>query len=248
MGVDVVSNEKTMKMKRSMENEPKKIIISCFDLSCTLLKPWLEAGYECHAIDIQHPEKKLVDGNLTKWGMDVYEWEKVFLKEYADKIPFVFFAAFFPPCTDLAVSGARWFNKKEMDNPGTRKRAMDLVYWSNKMGKILKCPYFIENPVSVISSEWRKADFHFHPYEYGGYEGGKDDGYYKKTCLWTGGNFRLPKKQPISLDPKTAQRIWRMPPSADRQNLRSKTPEGFARALFEEYSLEKNVSFKKQKS
>jgi hypothetical protein len=178
-----------------------------------------------------------VDGNITKWGMDVYEWEKMFCEKYVDKLEHVKFAAFFPPCTDLAVSGARWFKQKEIDNPGTRMRAMALVDWSNKMGIKLKCPYFVENPVSVISSEWRKPDYSFHPYEYGGYVGGEDDGYTKKTCLWVGGGFKLPPPKPIKLDPKTADRIHKMAPSADRQNERSKTPQGYARALYETHHI-----------
>lgn len=224
-----------------------KIIISCFDLSCTLLKPWADAGYECHAVDFQHSEKRSTCGNITKWGMDVHEWETIFFKEYEDRMSSIVFASFFPPCTDLAVSGARWFQQKEEESPGTRKRAMELVYWSDRIGKMLKCPYFIENPVSVISSEWRKPDFQFHPYEYGGYQGGEDDGYTKKTCLWTGNKFEMPEKKPIPLDPKTSERIWKMPPSADRQNLRSKTPVGFARAIFEMYGEVCDVKKKKQK-
>lgn len=227
-----------MKNNQRQDFQQKGIIISCFDLSCIFLKPWIEAGYECHAIDLQHPKGKTVEGNLTKWGMDVREWEESFFIHYPEKpegLKKVLVAAFFPPCTDLAVSGARWFAQKEEKNPGTRKRAMDMVFWSDKMGKKLNCPYFIENPVSVISTEWRKSDYSFHPFEFGGYRGGENDGYTKKTCLWTGGGFRLPEKKVIPLDPKTAQRIWKMAPSPERQNLRSKTPEGFSRAIFEAY-------------
>ena len=214
---------------------PRKIVISCFDLTCVMLEPWAAAGYECHAVDIQHPPGQTTHGNITRWGMDVYDWERVFFQtDMSDA--FVVFASFFPPCTDLAVSGARWFKKKEEDAPGTRERAMALVYWSDKMGRRLGCPYFIENPVSVISSEWRKCDFSFHPYEYGGYPGGGEDGYTKKTCLWTGGGFQMPTARPIDLDPKTKDRIWKCPPGPDRQNIRSQTPRGFARAVFEKYS------------
>jgi hypothetical protein len=222
-------------MTDRVKRERANVVISCFDLTCTFLKPWSDAGYECHAVDIQHPTGKTVEGDITKWGMDVFEWEKMFFSELSHLIPRIVFAGFFPPCTDLAVSGARWFQSKEENSPGTRKRAMDLVYWSDKMGKTFKCPYFIENPVSVISSEWRKPNFSFNPFEYGGYEGGEGDGYTKKTCLWTGGGFTLPSKKPIALDPQTHDRIWKMGPSPERQNLRSKTPEGFARAVFETY-------------
>lgn len=214
------------------------MIISCFDLTGNMVKCWAEAGYECHIVDMQHPAGKTVEGNITKWGMDVKEWENVFFKEHSlDSVKErIVFASFFPPCTDLAVSGARWFASKERENPGTRKRAMDLVYWSNKMGKKLGCPFFIENPVSVISSEWRKPDFVFHPYSYGGYSSRETDGYKKSTCLWVGGGFSMPKEKPVKPDPKIADKIHRMPPSDDRANKRSQTPFGFARAIFQEYS------------
>jgi len=222
--------------KRMKMDEDKKIVLSLFDLSGVLVKPWADAGYECHVVDLQHPSKMTVEGNVTKWGMDVYEWEEMFESAYPEKMKNVVFAAFFPPCTDLAVSGARWFAKKERDNPGTRKRAMDLVFWSDRLGKKLNCPYFIENPVSVISSEWRPPDFTFHPYDYSGYEGGSNDGYTKKTCLWTGNGFSLPQKKPIKLDAKTHDRIHKMGPSDERANMGSLTPMGYAQALFEKYS------------
>lgn len=211
------------------------IVVLCFDISGILVKPWADAGYECHIVDMQHPAGVTVEGNIVKWGMDVYEWEQIFFERHKDKVKNIRFAAFFPPCTDLAVSGARWFAQKEKDNPGTRKRAMELVHWSDRMGKKLQCPYFVENPVSVISSEWRRPDFSFHPFQYGGYAGGQNDGYTKKTCLWVGGGFKLPVFKPISLDPRTSNRIHNMAPGPQRQNERSKTPQGYARALYETY-------------
>jgi hypothetical protein len=209
------------------------IVVSCFDRTGIMVQPWADAGFECHIVDTQHKQGCSKDGNIVKWGMDVYEWEKIFFKQCNKKC---IFASFFPPCTDLAVSGARWFANKELLNPGTRKRAMDLVYWSDRIGSKLQCPYFIENPVSVISSEWRKPDFSFHPYQYGGYKSGSNDGYTKKTCLWTGNGFKLPPFKPIPLDPLKANRIWKMAPGPERQNERSKTPAGFAQAIFEEYN------------
>lgn len=219
-----------------MENN-RGIVVSCFDFTGNMVQSWANAGYECHIVDIQHAPGQSREGNIVKWGMDVFQWEKTFFTDHSDLAKRVVFASFFPPCTDLAVSGARWFQEKEAKNPGTRKRAMDLVYWSKRIGEKLRCPYFVENPVSVISSEWRKPDFYIHPYQFGGYAGGKDDGYQKTTCLWVGGGFVLPIEKPIKLDPKIAQKIWRMPPSDDRRNLRSQTPKGFARAIFEKYGM-----------
>lgn len=232
--------------KRAADDKPL-VVISCFDLTGALVKPWADAGYECHIVDIQHKAGTTKEGKITKWGMDVYEWEKLFFRDHEDLVDRVAFAAFFPPCTDLAVSGARWFASKEAENPGTRQRAMDLVYWSNRIGKKLKCPFFIENPVSVISSEWRQPDFWFHPYQYGGYSGGAGDGYTKKTCLWTGNGFRLPSHSPIRLDPLSADRIWKMAPGPERQNERSKTPMGFAQAVFEEHSRDHAVDDRREK-
>jgi hypothetical protein len=218
----------------SAEKGPPPVVISCFDLTGTMVQPWAEAGYECHIVDVQHPERKSTEeGNVTKWGMDVHEWEEFFFREHPEKAARCVFAAFFPPCTDLAVSGARWFAAKEERAPGTRARAMSLVHWADRVGRRLDCPYFIENPVSVISKEWRRPDHVFHPHQFGGYTGGASDGYTKKTCLWTGGGFKLPVQRPVPLDPDTAQRIWRMAPGPARQNERSKTPAGFARAVFE---------------
>jgi len=213
----------------------KKIVISCFDRTGNMVKPWIDAGYECHIVDTQHPKGKTVDGNLTKWGMDVKEWEKIFFKENPDIKNKIVFASFFPPCTDLAVSGARWFAKKEIKNPGTRKRAMDLIYWSDRCGQKLGCPYFIENPVSVISTEWRKPDFKFHPYEYGGYVSSETDCYPKKTCLLTGCGFEMPKKMEVENNTKLKKMIVNMIPDPERQNKRSATPMGFAYAIFSKY-------------
>ena len=120
-----------------MEKIERKVMISCFDLTGNMAKPWADAGYECHIVDVQHPDGKTVEGNVTKWGMDVKEWEKRFFEENPGIKNRVIFASFFPPCTDLAVSGARWFAEKETKKPGTRKRAMELVYWSDICGKRL---------------------------------------------------------------------------------------------------------------
>lgn len=215
----------------------RDVVISCFDLTGNMVEHWVAAGYECHVVDLQHPAGKSVEcgGKLIKWGMDVYEWEKVFFDTHPGVESRMAFAAFFPPCTDLAVSGARWFAEKERKNPGTRRRAMDLVFWSDRIGQRLNCPYFIENPVSVISTEWRKPDFVFHPYYYGGYGRRDQDGYKKTTCLWTGGGFDMPPERRVTPDPKIADKIHRMAPGPDRQNLRSQTPKGFSKAIFGHY-------------
>ena len=87
-----------------IKKEFKGIMLSLFDLSGVMVKHRADDGCECHIVDTQHPNQMTVEGNVTKWGMDVYEWEKYFTATYPEKLNNVVFAAFFPPCTDLAVS------------------------------------------------------------------------------------------------------------------------------------------------
>lgn len=138
-------------------------------------------------------------------------------------------AAFaFPPCTNLAVSGARWFAEKGLrgviEGLETVERCRRLLEWCG-------CPWLLENPVSTISSYWRKPDHTFHPCDYGGYLDPPGDCYTKKTCLWVGGGFRMPERKRV--EPVEGSRMHRLAPSAERADIRSQTPEGFARAVFE---------------
>jgi hypothetical protein len=121
----------------------------------------------------------------------------------------------------LAVSGARWFPAK-----GLRRlsQAIELFAVSQEFCEWAGCPYLIENPVSTISSYWRKPDYSFDPCDYG-------DPYTKKTCLWTGGGFVMPTKNRV--EPTEGSKMHLLPPSEDRANLRSATPPGFAKAVFE---------------
>jgi hypothetical protein len=126
---------------------------------------------------------------------------------------------------------------------------MNLVYRAYEIGEALGCPYFIENPVSVISTEWRKPDCKFSPYEYGGYLEAGDthpewpqyipaqDAYHKKTCLWTGGGFVLPPKRPVEVPVGYADTYKKLGGSSLRtKNIRSATPRGFAEAIAVAYS------------
>jgi hypothetical protein len=127
------------------------------------------------------------DGAITRIGADLREWLPP-PRRYA-----IVFA--FPPCTALAVSGPRWFKGKGMSG---LTEAIELVEACRRIAEWSGAPWMIENPVSTLGSYWRKPDFTFDPYEFGGYAGGAGDDYGKRTCLWTGGGFRLPQKQPIA--------------------------------------------------
>jgi hypothetical protein len=134
----------------------------------------------------------------------------------------------FPPCTDVAVSGARWFQDKGL---GSLIQALCLFEATVRLAEWTQAPYMIENPVSTVSTYWRKPDYTFDPFEFGGYLNPPSDIYTKKTCLWTGNGFVMPKVRRVI--PVEGSKMHRVPPSKDRSTLRSATPTGFAKAVFE---------------
>jgi hypothetical protein len=196
------------------------IVVSCFDKTGNMVKPWVEAGYLCYIVDIQHPEGESRDGNLVRVGADIHTWQPPARD--------VVFASFFPPCTDVAVSGARWFKDKGL---GALINALELFKVSVDLADRFGAPYLIENPVSTVSTYWRKPDYSFDPHEYGGYLNPLGDAYTKKTCLWTGNGFVMPDKKVV--EPTEGSRMHLIPPGPERANLRSATPLGFAYAVFE---------------
>lgn len=121
-----------------------------------------------------------------------------------------------PPCTDLAVSGARHFPAKIAD--GRQGRALDFVR------RLLDAPVrhiALENPVSVISSKIRKPDQIIQPWQFG-------HGETKATCLWL---KNLPKLTPTNIVEGREARVHRMPPGPNRWKERSRTFEGIAEAM-----------------
>lgn len=119
-----------------------------------------------------------------------------------------------PPCTHLAVSGARWFKDKQQE----QKEALDFV---QRLMDANIPQIAIENPVSVISSRIRKPDQIIQPWMFG-------HGETKATCLWL---KNLPKLQPTEIVEGRAHTIHRLPPSADRWKIRSLTYQGIAQAM-----------------
>jgi hypothetical protein len=193
------------------------MMISCFDHSTVMAKPWADAGFECYCVDVQHPRGEHRDGNIVRVGADLLDW----LPPAGE----VVFAAFFPPCTDLAASGAQYFRDKGL---GRLIRGLSLFKRSVDIAELLRCRYMIENPVGTVSTYWRKPDFKFDPCDYG-------DPYTKRTCLWVGGGFVMPAATPV--EPTEGSKMHMISPlrhePGERARLRSVTPEGFARAVFE---------------
>ena len=198
------------------------IVISLFDKTGIMVQPWLDAGFDCYVVDIQHHPGYVHNGRLHYVGYDLSKpWTFP-----GDKSQIAFVAAF-PPCDDLAVSGARWFKGK-----GLRKLAesINLFATAAEFCEWSGAPYMIENPVSTISTYWRKPDYTFHPCDFTGFE--PSDNYTKKTCLWTGGKFIMPEPFKALGLGLPDDRIHKAPPSAERKDMRSATPTGFAQAVY----------------
>jgi site-specific DNA-cytosine methylase len=125
-----------------------------------------------------------------------------------------------PPCTHLSVSGARWFKDKLTE----QAEALDFVR------ALLSAPILriaLENPISIISSRIRKPDQIIQPWQFG-------HGETKATCLWLKG---LPPLAPTNIVPGREARVHRMPPGPDRGKERSRTFEGIAAAMADQWGV-----------
>ncbi len=206
----------------------KDTAVFLFDVSGIMAKPWLDAGYECYCVDLQHPPAYATGGVTTEGRLHKTHWDltKPWLCP-VDRARIAFVAAF-PPCDHLAVSGARWFAGK-----GLRRLAVSVEMFATaaEFCEWAGAPYLIENPVSNIASHWRKADHTFSPHYFTGYN--LDDNYTKKTCLWTGGGFVMPTESRAEGLGEPDDRIHKCQPGPERHNIRSATPLGFAMAVFE---------------
>ena len=234
----------------------KGIVISLYDFTGEALKPWAEAGYDCYAYDIQHTGTEATfentqffagGGSITYLHADLHDHNTLnaIHSSFADK-PVVFGMAF-PVCTDMAVSGAAHFKRKAEANPSFQDEAVSYAMWCAKLFNSLHVPFFIENPVSVLATKWRKPDHSFHPYEYGGYIPDDQaehprwpeyiaprDAYPKKTCLWTGKGFNMPTKVSVTVKEGYATQHLKLGGKSQRtKDIRSATPRGFAIAVYD---------------
>lgn len=135
----------------------------------------------------------------------------------------------FPPCTDLSVSGARYFAQKRIDGRQERAIAFFMMIAKRLCGKIA-----IENPVGIMSSVWRKPDQIIQPWMFGHPES-------KSTCLWLKG---LPLLKPTNILTLPESGRWsnqtptgqnKLGPSPDRARIRSTTYSGIADAMAEQW-------------
>jgi hypothetical protein len=158
------------------------VIISLCDITGTMVKPWVDAGYSAVLVDPQHG-KYSNDGRIERLPCTVQEAASRLGEIIRGRR--VVMVAGFPPCTDVAVSGARWFESKAEKDRHFQSRAAIVAEQCRMVGMLSGAPWFFENPVSVFSSIFGKPDHSFHPHHFSGLCA--DDNYTKLTCLWSGG-------------------------------------------------------------
>ena len=143
-------------------------------------------------------------------------------------------AVFHPPYTATSVSGAKHFEAKWMDG----RQAAGVAFFMNLLHRSRHIHgSLFEQPVSIMSTLYRKPDYTLQPWMFGDYET-------KATCLWAEGMvgriipiYRTAEecREALGLPPgtKPAERIHKMPPGPERANLRSATYPGIAKAIAE---------------
>lgn len=194
-------------------NENDKVILDLCGGTGAWSNPYEDAGYTVKIITL--PEFNILN---TRFGADRVSfcdddsyWCVRFEKVYG------ILAA--PPCTEFASSGARWWKDKSpnklQDALKIIAACMDIIITANP---VFWC---LENPIGRLKNVLGQPAMYFNPCDYG-------DPYTKKTALW--GNFNKPKKHPI--EPIEGSKLHKLPPSKNRQELRSITPAGFAQAFF----------------
>lgn len=198
-----------------------KVLVACEE-SQAVTKYFRELGIEAYSCDLLP-----TSGDHPEWHLqaDVVE----ILKQKWDAI------IAFPPCTDLAVSGARHFERKIAD--GSQARSIDFFM----MFANADCDFIaIENPIGIMSSKYRKPDQIIQPWQFG-------DKAQKSTCLWLKG-FPLLEHTDIvekgeffeftsKKGEKKRQPMWyykalqEAKTPQQRSVLRSKTFDGIAKAI-----------------
>lgn len=217
------------------------VFIGLYSKSDIIARPWADAGIECHLFDLKSGSGRT--GNIIYHSGDLRKQMKII--SFLIKNRSVVFVAAFPPCDNMAVCGAKHFEKKALNDAMFWAKAMELVWLARDIAEISGAPYFLENPKTVISTLWRKPDYTFNPYEFGGYlpEDHQHslfpeiyparDAYPKETWLWTGNGFIMPDK--LLVEPVKDYPGWKSlgGPSEMTKEIRSVTPEGFSKAVFE---------------
>lgn len=192
-----------------------KILVAC-EFSGAVRRAFRERGHDAWSCDLLTSE----DGSPFHLQGDVLKWisGKPRLVSVLPPDPWDLLVAF-PPCTHLAVSGARWFKDKLAEQ---REAIQFFIALANAdIPRIA-----IENPVGIMSTHWRKPDQIIQPWQFG-------HGETKATCLWLKG---LPKLVPTEIVSGRTPRVHFASPGPDRWKERSRTLPGIARAMSLQWS------------
>jgi len=181
-----------------------RVLVAC-EFSGTVRRAFRALGHDAYSCDLLPAEDNspfhLKCDALA--ALDFNDWELLIAH---------------PPCTHLAVSGARWFAEKQAE------QAAALAF----VRALLDAPVpriALENPISIISSRIRKPDQIIQPWQFG-------HGETKATCLWLKG---LPLLQPTDIVSGREARVHKMPPSQNRWKERSRTFVGIAAAMAQQW-------------
>ena len=180
-----------------------RVLVAC-EFSGIVRDAFLDAGHDAMSCDLLPTERPgpHYEGDVRELDLSHYD-----------------LMVAHPPCTHLAVSGARWFKDKQTE----QLDALQFVWW------LLHAPVpriAVENPVSVISSRIRKPDQVIQPWQFG-------HGETKAICLWLKG---LPPLVPTHVVPGREARVHRMAPGPDRWRERSRFFPGIAQAMAEQWT------------
>lgn len=200
-----------------------RILVACEE-SQAVTKELRALGHEAYSCDIEacsggHPEWHIMADVLPLLNGFCFFHTMDATEHYIDGKWDMIIA--FPPCTDLAVSGARHFAAKRADG-----RQQAAIKFFMRIVNADCARIAIENPVGIMSTMYRKPDQIIQPWQYG-------HGETKRTCLWLQG---LPPLTPTKIVAGREQRIWKMPPSPNRAKIRSKTYLGIAQAMAEQWA------------
>lgn len=190
-----------------------KVLAAC-EFSGRVRDAFAARGHDAWSCDLLPSETQgqhlQCDLTTCDWQADKWKWDLVIA---------------FPPCTHLAVSGARWFKDRQYEQR--------LAIWFVKMLADMDAPRIaIENPIGVLSTKWHKPDQIIQPWQFG-------HGETKATCLWL---KNLPLLRPTNVVEGRLGRVHREPPSADRWKNRSRTYSGVAEAMAEQWGALNSLS------
>lgn len=238
------------------------VVISLFDYTGNAVRDWAEAGYDCFCYDLLHDIQDVTVpvglGSITYCYADLTPGSSSYAaiaRRFAGvKVAMVFS---FPPCTDMAGSGAKHWAIKAAADPDFQVKAARMASYSAEFAESLGAEYVVENPVGALTKLWRKWDYIFDPFMFGGYLPEDDvhprwpkyiaprDAYPKKTCHWLSAGVVEPVKKPVEpeiLEQVSAsgkvirggrQTILLGGKSRKTKSIRDETPRGWARAFFE---------------